>query len=59
MAVVPDAPRAGVRLHFRVERGEPRTTSSRNSMANVLVPWFRFEERFDNTDIEQVLHRLK
>jgi hypothetical protein len=48
MAVVPDAPRAGVCLHFRVERGEPRTTSSRNSTANVLVPWFRFEERFDN-----------
>jgi len=46
--VVPDAPRAGVCLHFRVERGEPRTTSSRNSTANVLVPWFRFEERFDN-----------
>ena len=56
---MPDAPREGVRLHFRVERGEPRTTSSRNSTANVLVPGFRLEERFDNTGIEQVLHRLK
>ena len=38
-------------------QGTPR--SSRNSTANVLVPGFRFEERFDNTGIEQVLHRLK
>ena len=33
--------------------------SSGNAVANVLVPGFRLEERFDNAGVEQVLHRLK
>jgi len=33
--------------------------SSGNAVANIFVPGFRFEKRFNNAGVEQVLHRLK
>jgi hypothetical protein len=46
---------------YRSEGGNRQGTllSRSNADPNVLVPGFRFEERFDNAGVEQVFHRLK